>query len=101
MAKKMDAKEKWLKAVAGLYPAAKGSMREVRRNCSSPSCTTCISGTRHPAWLLTYYLDGRQHSKHIPKAMGGEMRKALENGRKLEDLMVLASLELIEAHKKK
>lgn len=99
MQKKSGAGEKWLKAVAGLYPAAKGSMRQVGRNCSRPGCRTCSSGERHPAWLLTYYLDGRQHSKHVPKAMAGRMRKALENGRKIEELMVLAGVGLIEADK--
>lgn len=101
MTNKMDTKEKWLKATAGIYPAVKGSMREVRRNCSRPGCKTCSSGQRHPAWLLTYYLDGKQYSKHVPKPMVEEMRKALENGRKLEDLMVLSGVYLIEAYKRK
>lgn len=99
--KKRNAEERWMRAVAKLYPAAKGSLREVMKNCSRPGCKVCSSGKRHPAWLLTYYLGGKQYSKHVPKPMVEEMRKALENGRKLEDLMVLSGLELIEAYKKK
>ncbi len=101
MKNKMDTREKWLKATAGLYPAAKGSLREVKRNCSRPGCKTCKSGQRHPAWLITYYLYGRQYSKHVPKPMVEEMKMALENGRRIEELMVLSGVSLIETYKRK
>jgi len=99
--KTLDAEGRWLKAVAKLCPAAKGSLREVMKNCSNPRCKACASGKRHPAWLLTYYLDGRQRSKHVPAAMVDEMKKALANGRALEELMVLAGLELLDEHRRR
>jgi hypothetical protein len=99
--KKLSAEDKWMRKVAALYPVAKGSLREVRRNCSRPGCGTCSSGKRHPAWLMTYYLDGIQHSKHVPMEMVKELKKALSNGRKLEDSMILAGLEMLDEHKDK
>lgn len=96
-----DVEVRWMRKVAKLYPAAKGSLREVRKNCSHPGCKVCSSGERHPAWLLTYYLDGKQCSKHVPKKIVGVMKKALANGRKLEDLMVASGLEVIDAYKKR
>ena len=99
--KKMTAQERWMKKVEKTYPAAKGSLREVRKSCSRPGCKACSSGKRHPAWLLTYYLDGRQNSKHVPKELVGELRKALLNGRKLEDEMVLSGIELLDSHRRR
>lgn len=97
---RQKAQERWMKAAAKLYPVAKGSLREVRKSCSRPGCKACASGKRHPAWLISYYLDGRQYSKHVPKPMVKEMKKALENGRRLEYLMVLSGIELLMAYSK-
>ena len=45
---------------------------------------------------MTYYLDGKQRSKHIPLALVDDVKQALENGRKLEELLLRTGLEHIE-----
>ena len=90
-----------MRTVAALYPVAKGSLREVRRNCLRPGCATCASGRMHTAWLMTFYLDGRQRSRHVPKTMVKELKRALENGRRLENAMLLSGLAMLDESKRK
>jgi hypothetical protein len=93
---KSAAKEKLLAAVEGLWPAGKGSIRKYQRKCKKKDCPQCKSGEGHPVWELTYYKDGKQRSKHIPCALVGEVKQALENGRKIEALLIEVGLEYIE-----
>jgi len=89
------AQEKWIKEVAKIWPVAKGSIREVKKTCSRKECKACASGKKHSAWLFTYYVNGKQSCKHVPKNKVDLVKQALDNGRKL-DLMILESgLELL------
>jgi hypothetical protein len=90
----------WLEAVKETGFVAKGSIHEYRRNCGRKSCKKCASGERHTAWQMTYYLDGRQRSKYIQEGQLDELRRAIANGRKLEDMMVRFGLEYLDATKK-
>jgi len=99
--KNSNAQEKWIKKAANLWPIAKGSLREVKKSCSQKNCKACLSGKRHPAWLFTYYLDGKQHSKHVPKSEVEILKKALENGRKLERMILESGLRLLDEEKRK
>jgi hypothetical protein len=95
-----EAKE-WLEEVAALYPAAKGSVREVKKGCGYKTCKLCASGEKHQAYLFTYYEDGKQRSHHVPKPKLEALLNALENGRALERLMVKNALSLIKTDRKK
>jgi len=86
--------------INSLFPIAKGSLRKVKKSCSRPGCKLCSSGEKHSAWLFTYYLDGKQYSKHVPKNKVEMLQQALINGRKLEQLMIEAGLELLNKEKK-
>lgn len=97
--KEEEVRKKWLEEIAKLWPVAKGSIREVKRVCSSKTCEKCRSGERHPGWLMTYYKDGKQKSHYVPAKMQERVKLALENGRKLEALMVEAGIELIKSGK--
>jgi len=97
----MDETKKWLEEVAALYPAAKGSVREVKKGCGYKTCKLCASGEKHQAYLFTYYEDGKQRSHHVPKPKLEALLKALENGRALERLMVKNALSLIKTDRKK
>ena len=94
-------KLKWVSSVSELYPAVKGSVREVKKGCGYKSCKLCASGEKHQAYLFTYYKDGKQCSHHVPKPKLEELRKALENGRELERLMVENALELLKSSRQK
>lgn len=96
-----QAKEKLLAEVAKLWPAAKGSVRRYGQKCKNINCEKCKSGERHPIWQITYYENGRQRSKHIPKDLVDDFKQALENGRKIEALLVQSGLEFLEELKRK
>jgi hypothetical protein len=98
---KSKAGENLVAAVEKLWPAAKGSVREYKQKCVKAECPRCRSGKGHPVWQLTYYMDGRQRSKHIPRSLIGDVKRALGNGRKIEDLLVEAGLAYIDELKLK
>ena len=96
---KSKAQAEWLEEAARLWPVAKGSVREYKQKCRNKGCARCKSGEGHPVWQMTYYRNGRQRSKHIPRRLIGELKEALENGRKLEELLVKSGLAFIEERK--
>jgi len=95
------ARAKFLSAVSELWPAAKGSVREYKQKCKNKNCPRCASGERHPIWEFTCYENGVQRSKHIPRGVIEEVKQALENGRKIEALLVQSGLGYIDELKAK
>lgn len=83
--------------VAGLMPVARGSLALVRKACGKPGCRACKSGKRHPAWLFVYREGGKQHSRHVPSALAPLMRRAVENGRRLERAMCAEGLRYLDS----
>lgn len=94
-------KDKWIKEISKLFPAAKGSVREVKKGCGYASCKRCASGEKHQAYLFTYYQNGKQKSHHVPKPKLAGIQQALENGREIERLMVENALTLIKTDRGK
>jgi hypothetical protein len=45
---------------------------------------------------MTYYLDGRQRSRHVGPSQLEQMRKAIANGRRLEELLVKFGMEYLD-----
>jgi len=97
----MTDKEKWVEKIIELFPAAKGSVREVKKGCGYASCKRCASGEKHQAYLFTYYQNGKQKSHHVPKPKLAAIQQALGNGREIERLMVEQALTLIKTDRKK
>ncbi len=96
-----EVRAKWLEEVEKLWPIAKGSVREVKKKCNRKGCKACAAGEKHTAWLMTFYQDGKQSSRHVPIPMLETVKTALENGRKLEALMVQTGLDFIKSGKEK
>ena len=95
----MDEKElmeKWLEEVRALGMVAKGSIRQFRRNCGLKTCKRCASGERHLSHQMTFYQDGKQHSRFVGPSQLEEMKQAIANGRKLEELLVSFGLEYLK-----
>jgi len=82
-------------AVASLYPVARGSLALVRKPCTNPNCSLCKSGERHPAWIFGYVEDGKRKCLHIQPRHVETVRKAIENGRKLERMILDGGVDLI------
>jgi hypothetical protein len=93
-----DAKERraFLSDVAGLWPAAKGSLAQVRRPCIRPTCPACARGDKHPAWIFTFRQKGRQRCLYVRPAFVEMLRRAIGNGRRIEDLLTREGVALVE-----
>lgn len=70
-----------------LWPALKGSLALVRKPCIRPNCRACARGYKHPNYLLTITENGRRRCLYVPKAMVPALRRALANGRRIEQLL--------------
>lgn len=83
--------------IEALWPIAKGSVSEVRKPCTRPGCKACASGAKHPALIFTYRKDGKLHCRHVRPGQEAILRKAIENGRALERLLVESGEELLRS----
>jgi hypothetical protein len=78
---------RFLKKLLPLWPALKGSLAEVRKPCIRPNCPACRRGHKHPNYLLAFTQKGRRRCLYVPQAMVPALQRALDNGRRLEQLL--------------
>ena len=94
-----DLKEKWIRQMQDLWPAIKGSLAQVRKPCIRKNCQACASGNKHPAWILSVVAGGRRSTLYIPVPLVSQIKLAIKNGRKIEDLLQKAAVELVKKHR--
>src|SRR5580698_9420035 len=82
-----SAQELFLTRLIALWPALKGSLARVRKPCVRPNCPACARGEMHPNYLLAFTQEGRRRCLYVPKAMVSVLERALENGRRIEQLL--------------
>jgi hypothetical protein len=84
-------------AARALWPAAKGSLARVARPCGRPKeCAACRSGRRHPMWIFTFRQKGRLRCRYVPDEWAPIVRRALANGRRLENRIVEEGAALLD-----
>ena len=97
---KMSPEQKaFLDELAGLWPLAKGSLAEVRKPCIRPNCPACKSGKKHPAILFSFTQAGKRKCRYVPAELAPLLRKALDNGRRLERRLAELGAELLERYR--
>jgi hypothetical protein len=69
------------------WPALKGSLALVYKPCIRPHCRACASGQKHPNYLLAFTDKGRRRCLYVPTALVPELKRALANGRRIEQLL--------------
>jgi hypothetical protein len=69
------------------WPALKGSLAKVYKPCIRPACPVCAREEKHPNYLLSFTEQGRRRCLYVPKAMVPVLRRALANGRRIEQLL--------------
>ena len=69
------------------WPALKGSLAQVYKPCIRPHCAACARGDKHSNYLLTFTEKGRRRCLYVPKPMVPILKRALENGRRFEQLL--------------
>src|SRR5260370_36135428 len=92
---------RWIEnEAAGLWPAMLGSLSFRRSRCGHANCPACLSGEQHPSHVLYGRHDGRRFAVYVPEDLVPEVRRAVENGRALQDLLVQAGARYGKALKR-
>jgi hypothetical protein len=94
-------REVFLAHMAKLWPALKGSLSQVRKPCIRPHCPACASGQKHLAYMLSFTQDGCRRCMYVPDALAPLIRRALRNGRSVEQLLCEMGPALIHQHRQK
>ena len=81
------------------WPALKGSLAQVRKPCVRPHCPACASGKKHPNYLLTFAQGGKRRCLYVPVAMVAQLKRALANGRRIEQLLYQMGPALIKEYR--
>lgn len=79
--------QRFLETLLPLWPALKGSLALVRKPCIRPNCPACARGDKHPNYLLAFTQKGRRRCLYVPRTMVPALKRALENGRRIERLL--------------
>jgi hypothetical protein len=91
----------WLESeAASLWPALLGSLSCRRTRCMQPNCAACQSGEQHRSYVLYGRHQGRRFAVYVPDELIDEVRRAVDNGRALQDLLMQAGPRYVEALKR-
>ena len=89
----------FLAELGGMWPLAKGSLTQVRKPCIRPTCPVCRSGRKHPAWLFSFTQSGKRICRYVPAELVPVLKRALENGRRLERRLSALGAELLQRYR--
>jgi hypothetical protein len=91
MKKKQNTPEqirRWfLDAIKELWPVADGSLSLRKSPCIRTNCAACASGEGHASYALYGRRNGKRFSVYVPDELASEIQRAIENGRRLKDLI--------------
>jgi hypothetical protein len=85
---------------ASLWPALLGSLSYRRTRCIQPNCAACQSGEQHSSWVLYGRHNGRRFAVYVPEDLVPEVRRAVDNGRAMQDLLIQAGPRYVKALKR-
>ena len=90
----------WLQTEAAkLWPALLGSLSFRRSPCVRENCPACMSG-EHPSYVLYGRIKDRRIAVYVPEELAPEVRRGLENGRALQELLHQAAPRYVKALKR-
>jgi len=92
---------RWLESeAADLWRAILGSLSFRRSRCGHENWPACLSGEQHPSHVLYGRHNGRRFAVYVPEDLVPQVRRAVENGRALQDLLVQAGPRYVKALKR-
>ncbi len=92
---------RWLQSQsASLWPAVLGSLSLRRSPCVRENCQACLSGEQHPSYVLYGRVQGRRFAVYVPEDLVPEVRRCLDNGRALQELLYQAAPRYSKALKR-
>ena len=83
-----------------LGPALLGSLSFRRTRCLRKNCPACRSGEQHPSYVLYGRLPGRRFAVYVPEELVPEVRRCLDHGRALQELLYQAAPRYVRALKR-
>lgn len=83
------------------WPVARGSLCEVAKPCVRPGCAACARGDKHPSFIFSYRKSGKQRCLYVPRELVPELRRALDNGRWVEERMTEIGEALVFEYRKR
>src|SRR6266481_8383811 len=93
--------QRWLQQqTANLWPAALGSLSFRRSPCIRPHCPACLSGEKHPSYVLYGRQQVRRFSLYVPEELVPQVQRWLDNGRALQELLYQAASRNLQALKR-
>lgn len=90
---------RFARAMQGIWPVALGSLSLRRSPCTRSGCSACASGAQHKSYVLYGLRRGRRFALYVPAEMVPVVRKALSNGRRLQQLVFDAGFRWVKARK--
>jgi len=91
----------WLQSEAAeLWPALLGSLSFRRSPCVRKNCPACMSGEQHQNYVLYGREQGRRVAVYVPEELVSEVRRGLDNGRALQELLQQAAPRYVKALKR-
>lgn len=95
-----DIRQWFRSALERLWPVAEGSLSLRRCPCVRPNCPACARGEGHSSYVLYGRQGKKRLSIYVPENLAAEVQAALENGRRLQQLMNEVGLRYVRALKR-
>lgn len=95
-----DVRRWFASAIAPLWPVAEGSLSLRRCPCVRKGCPACARGEGHPSYVLYVRRNGKRASVYVPEELAPEIESAVQNGRKLQQLITEAGVRYTQAVKR-
>jgi hypothetical protein len=87
------------KAIGSIWPVADGSLSLRKSPCVRANCPACAAGEGHRSYVLYGRTAKKRFSIYVPEDLVPEVRAAMENGRRLKELISEAGLGYTQALK--
>src|SRR5436309_13778583 len=82
--------------IRDLWPVAVGSLSLRKGPCIRPNCPACGSGEGHSSHALYGRQGKRRFSAYVPERLVPEVRAAIQNGRRLQEIINEAGVRYVK-----
>jgi hypothetical protein len=86
-------------AIELIWPVADGSLSLRKSPCVRANCPACAAGEGHRSYVLYGRTAKKRFSIYVPEDLVPEVKAAMENGRRLKELISEAGLRYTQALK--
>jgi hypothetical protein len=86
-------------AIESIWPVADGSLSLRKSPCVRANCPACAAGEGHRSYVLYGRTAKKRFSVYVPEDLVPEVKAAMENGRRLKELISEAGLRYTQALK--